>query len=116
MSRGRYETGLSAEAAVTAHYLGKGATLLAERMRNAAGEIDLIFAQGDEIVFVEVKARRSRDAAAHAITPSQAGRIMAAAQIWLDASGHGALHPCRVDAALVDGVGRVEIIENALMG
>ena len=116
MSRRGFETGLSAELAVTELYRARGATLLAERMRNEAGEIDLIFKHGVDIVFVEVTARKSLTAAAGALSPAQAGRIMTAAQIWLDQEGHGALHPCRVDVALVDRAGQVEIIENALMG
>ena len=114
MSRGRYETGLSAEDAVIRHYTAQGATLLAQRMRNAGGEIDLIFAQGDSVIFVEVKARRNRDSAAGALSPAQAARIWTAAEIWLDETGRGTLHPSRVDLAAVDGIGAVEVIENIL--
>ena len=114
MSRTRFETGLSAEVAVVQRYRAAGAELLAERMRNAGGEIDLIFRQGAEIIFVEVKARKSHDKAALSLGQAQMARIMTAAEIWLDECGLGTNHPCRFDLALVDGQGAVEVIENAL--
>ena len=53
-----YETGLEGERRA-AEWLSvhHGMKLLGHRVRNKAGEIDLIMADGDTVVFVEVKTR-----------------------------------------------------------
>ena len=104
-------TGRAAEEIAARLYLAEGATLAATRWRCAEGEIDLVFARPGEIIFVEVKARRGRDAAAGAISPAQWRRLGAAASRYLaEVAGDVA---CRFDVVLVDGVGRAERIENA---
>lgn len=110
-----YHAGLAAEDAVLRHYAAKGGRLLARRWRGRAGEIDLIVAIDTTTVFVEVKASRTISRAAARLGGRQAARIAAAAEEYLAASGRGLAVPARIDVALVDGVGRVEIIENALM-
>lgn len=115
--RGRmsYDFGLSAEATVARQYEANGFTLLEERWRGAAGEIDLIFRKGDEIVFVEVKASKSFSSAASHLRPKQIARLCAGAEAYIGRLPTGLLTPMRIDVALVDGIGRVEILENALM-
>ena len=111
--RVRFETGLAAEEIVARTYKRLGAQRIAERVRTDAGEIDLILKLNDTLIFVEVKARRSLDAAAQSLGSAQRSRIVIAAQVWIDQQGLDPLAPCRFDAALVDGKGRVETIENA---
>jgi len=111
-----YHAGASAEDIVARHYAARGATLAARRWRGQGGEIDLILREGARVVFVEVKASRSFARAAERITPRQARRIMAAAQEFLEGEPGGQLTDIRFDVALVDGVGRVEIVENAFAG
>ena len=53
------------------------------------------------LIFVEVKARDSFDAAAEAVTPRQQARIIDAAQYWLAAHAEAAECPMRFDAVLV---------------
>ncbi len=110
--RGAHQAGLAAEEAVLALYRAEGAWPLATRWRCREGEIDLILRQGATIVFVEVKARRARDSAAHAISPTQWRRLHAAATRFLAEAGDSAAE-CRFDVALVDRAGNVERIENA---
>ncbi|OSP56068.1 YraN family protein [Pseudoruegeria sp. SK021] len=110
-----YCAGQSAEAQVAADFAARGYELRAERWRGAAGEIDLILQQADELVFVEVKKSRSFAAAAARISPAQQQRIMAAAQEYLACMPSGLDTPCRVDVALVDSMGRIEIRENAFL-
>ncbi len=109
-----YDTGLHAEAAVLRGYQTRGSQILAQRHRNAAGEIDLILREQDTIVFVEVKHRKTIHDAAHAISARQWARIAAAAEIYI-ASCHETQN-CfmRFDAALTDRYGNVEIVENAM--
>ncbi len=111
--QGRYQSGLAAEEIAERLYVGEGFGVLARRWRCDAGEIDLIVGREGLTVFVEVKARGSRDAAAHALGPRQAARIAAAAEAWLAGAGTGA--EARIDVVLVDGTGRAERIENAVV-
>lgn len=110
-----YLSGLSAEGCVSDHYLALGYERIAERWRGAAGEIDLIFWKDDVFVFVEVKAsKRLADAAEH-LRPSQMQRIMRSAEDYIGRQPKGLLSDMRIDVALVDGTGAIEVIENALM-
>jgi putative endonuclease len=62
----------------------KGYRILARRMRNAAGEIDLIAKTlADVICFVEVKTRPDTDKAVAAVSSRQRARIVRAAEIYL---------------------------------
>ena len=54
--------GLAAEHSVIAEYAGRAYHMLAHRWRDTSGEIDLIFADGDGLIFTEVKKSRSHDA------------------------------------------------------
>jgi len=108
-----YLTGLAAEATVARGYAAQGADILSTRYRCAYGEVDLISRHGDTIVFTEVKARRTIEEAAEAISPRQISRIGKAAESWLAEQNESLNTPIRIDAALLDRYGRVEIIENA---
>ena len=109
-----YHSGRTAEDRVAARYVDAGCRLLHRRWRGQGGEIDLILRQGRGFVFVEVKAARSLEEAATRLAPRQAARILAAAEEFLAGQPEGALADMRVDVALVDRTGRIEIIENAL--
>ena len=103
-----------AEAQVARHYAAQGMTLHAARWRGAGGEIDLILRDGDGFVFVEVKRRRDLARAAAALGAAQFQRLHVAATEFLALQPRGLNTPARFDVALVDGQGRVEVIENAL--
>jgi putative endonuclease len=109
---GGHLRGLAAEEVAVRLYLADGGRVLATRWRCPEGEIDLVVGLQGLTVFVEVKARRTRDAAAFAIAPAQRRRLGAAASRWL--AEHPGEPACRFDVVLVDRAGHVERIENAL--
>jgi len=108
-----YEAGLSAEAAVARHYERGGRPVAARRWRSEAGEIDLIARDGADVIFIEVKQSRSHAEAAEHLTRRQMARIWASASVFLAGEPAGQDTTVRFDVALVDGAGRIEIIENA---
>ncbi|WP_439124436.1 YraN family protein [Marivita sp.] len=110
-----YHAGLSAEQAVSRHYQRQGAVLCENRWRGRCGEIDLIFAEGDMIVFVEVKKSRTHAQAVQHITTRQMARILCSAEDYLGACPKGSLTEARLDVALVDAQGVIKIIPNASM-
>jgi putative endonuclease len=106
--------GLVAEQAVARRYLAAGGTIAATRWRGRAGEIDLIAREGGVVVFVEVKQAPTHEAAAGRLGPRQVARLFGAAAEFLDGEPAGGLTDCRFDVALVDGAGRIEILQGAL--
>ncbi|HQT47822.1 MAG TPA: YraN family protein [Acidocella sp.] len=107
------QLGRYAEAAAEADWVGRGYRTLARRLRTAAGELDLVMANGEHLVFVEVKARACAAAAAYAVSPRQQARLFSAAEAALAAHGEWLRPNIRFDVALVCA-GRVEPIEDAL--
>jgi putative endonuclease len=108
-----HHAGLSAEEQVAQLYRRSGCDVIARRWRGPGGEIDLIARNGAEIVFIEVKRARSHAAATERVSARQMGRICASAACFLGEQPAGALTPARFDVALVDGLGRIEVLENA---
>ncbi|MCW1842092.1 YraN family protein [Prosthecomicrobium hirschii] len=78
-----YRWGLSAETRAAWLLRLKGYAILDRRFRAAGGEIDLVARRGRTVVFVEVKARATLDAALEALDDRTARRIAAAAEIWI---------------------------------
>lgn len=104
--------GRAAEAAVAAWYLDRGARFVAERVRTKAGEIDLVFELDAQMIFVEVRARRTLAAALESAAPEKLRRVGAAAEAFL--AGRGTLDvSARIDVAAVDRRGGLEVVENA---
>lgn len=71
---------------VAADYLArKGYRLLARNARTAYGEIDLVMQDGDQVVFVEVKTRRSTSFGMPeaALTAQKRAHLLASAQAYL---------------------------------
>ena len=116
--RGRvaYLSGLAAEDSVEREYLARGYRCVAKRWSGKGGEIDLVFRLSRQLVFVEVKAGRSHDAAMARITHRQAARIAQSAEAFLGTQAAGSVTDMRIDVALVDRTGRVSILENAFVG
>lgn len=105
--------GRGAEDAVALRLEGQGFTVLARRLRTGAGEIDLVVADEGRLVFVEVKARASFAAAAHAVSARQQARLLEAASAALAQHPAWARAEIRFDVALVAG-GAVEILVDAI--
>jgi putative endonuclease len=82
-----------------------GLKLLARNYTTRHGELDLVMRDGNTVVFVEVRYRKSTshgDAAA-SITTSKQARLILAAQHWLAANPKHAKYPCRFDVVSYDG-------------
>lgn len=108
-----YHAGQSAELRVATDYERRGFSIAHRRWRGTGGEIDLIARDDEGLVFIEVKKSTSFDMAAARITQRQTQRICASAAQFLENEPGGQLTNVRFDAALVDGTGAVQIIENA---
>jgi len=110
-----HRAGIAAEDIVAGDYARRGHPTARRRWRGQAGEIDIIVEDGDGLIFVEVKKADSHAGAAERLSRRQLDRIHASAGEYLATMPLGQGTCCRVDVALVDAVGRVEIIENAGM-
>jgi putative endonuclease len=83
----RQRLGDFGEQAAAAYLTRHGYTILARNWRCRAGEIDLIARQGAQLVFVEVRTRRSNQygpAPAETITPAKQARLIALAYAYLE--------------------------------
>lgn len=108
-----HHAGASAEERIADDYARRGYTVAKKRWRGSAGEIDLIFRDGEALVFVEVKQSRSFERAAARISRRQMQRICQTAEEFAGREPKGLLTDMRFDVALVDGQGCVQVIENA---
>lgn len=108
-----YYAGIAAEDSVARFYDRSGRAVCARRWRGLSGEIDLIARQGAEVIFIEVKQSATHAEAAENLTQRQMDRIYGAASEFLAGEPGGQLTDVRFDVALVDGAGRIEILENA---
>lgn len=100
------ENGIAGEAEALRYLLGQGMKVLEKNYRRAGGEIDLIVQDGDTIVFVEVKSRRSPrfGAPAEAVTPAKMRHVVRAATGYLQAN-RLLDSPTRFDVIAIDGTG-----------
>ena len=109
-----YLAGLSAEDQVARRYARDGHVILSRRWRGAGGEIDLVAQKGGEVVFIEVKKSRSHARAAERLSQRQLSRIYRSAEDYLGHMAAGTDTACRVDVALLDSMGRIDIVPNVL--
>lgn len=110
-----YEKGKAAEEQVAQLYCREGYCVLARRWRGPAGELDLVLERAGEVIFVEVKASRDFARAVASLTRRQINRIYRSAGHFLGFLPTGQETLSRFDVALVDGMGRIERIPNAIM-
>lgn len=82
-----------------------GLQLLARNYLTRRGELDLVMRDGDTIVFVEVRYRRSagHGNASASVTAHKRERLILAARQWLGAHPQHAQRPCRFDVVSYDG-------------
>lgn len=107
-----YHAGLAAEASVARHLADRGLQIVARRWRGRWGEIDLVARDGEMLVLVEVKKSGRFAEAAARLSRAQLRRIWATAAEFLAGQPAGQSTNVRLDLALVDGTGRIEMIEN----
>jgi putative endonuclease len=81
----RSETARRGEDAAAAFLERVGMRIEARNWRTSAGEVDIVAREGDELVFVEVKTRRSERAgtAEEAVSPAKQRRIVRLAQSYV---------------------------------
>jgi putative endonuclease len=114
----RAELGRLGEELACRELTRRGHEILARRYRTRFGEIDIVSRQTGVVVFVEVKARRTRryGQAAESIPAWKRRRIGAMALDYL-AWTRQLEARCRFDVVAIDGMGtgdvRIEVIEDA---
>lgn len=105
--------GRAAEASVAAIWQAQGFNVLAQRLRTRSGEIDLVVADPETLVFIEVKARKTFEDAAYALLPRQQMRLLQAADSALGLHADWSRPNIRFDVALVCD-GKILNIEDAI--
>ena len=105
--------GMQAEDLALAFLLERGLRLRTRNYTCRLGEIDLVLEEGNTVVFVEVRQRRSQNfgGAAESITVRKRTKLLATARHFL--ARQRTLPACRFDAVLVDGEGKVQWIRDA---
>ncbi len=113
--------GIEGEAVARRFLEGLGFRILEENFACPVGEIDLIAQEGDVLVFVEVKARRSPrfGAPVEAVHPRKQRQLLRVAEIYM--RDRRLRVPCRVDVVAVEfplqgSKPRIELIRNAVQG
>ena len=82
-----------------------GYHILEKNYRNRCGEIDIIATKGGDLIFVEVKYRKTSAAgfSLEAIDQRKTARIRRTAQVYLWKHRYPETQPCRFDAVGIDG-------------
>lgn len=112
--------GARGECVAAAHLSGLGWQIMATRFHCRGGELDIVAQDGSTVVFVEVKARRSRQfgCPAEAVNKRKRARLLAAANTFLSERDLVDCE-CRFDVAEVvfgrDGLATVDLIRNAFL-
>jgi very-short-patch-repair endonuclease/Holliday junction resolvase-like predicted endonuclease len=93
----------------------RGWTILAQRVKTAAGEVDLVARRPGLVAFVEVKVRRTAAELDHAIDEPRLARVAAAAELLMERFAHPG-DDIRVDVILLAPGSMPRHIENAWIG
>ena len=117
MSFGRIRTGKQGEDLAAAHLADNGYRILQRNYRSVFGEIDIVAEEGDTLVFVEVKSRRSEAYGDPqlAVGPEKQRKISRVAMSYLSEKGWNR-RPARVDIVAVKlrpSGNLIELIRNA---
>ncbi len=117
MANPRQKLGQSGESLALQYLQKRGYKLLEKNYRNRIGEIDIIARDGDTLVFVEVKARRSERYGSPrlAITPHKQRKISQTALAYLKYTRQMDCR-ARFDVVFVKSGGvrpEIELIQNA---
>ena len=116
----RAEAGRAGERLAASFLERAGHRIITRNYRTPRGEIDLITEDGDDLVFVEVRLRRSSGygGPAASVTPGKRRRLIRAAARYL-AEGGDADRNCRFDVVSITAEGdrhRIEHHRNAFDG
>ena len=111
--RRAHALGLSAESRAAWYLRLTGWRILKHRYKTRAGEIDLIAKKRKTVAFIEVKARKTRQAAMEAVTPASQERISRAAKIFVSEHPKAGFFALRFDVIIIRPWALPERIENA---
>lgn len=105
MAIDRRARGAAVEAAARAHLLAAGLADLASNAQYRGGELDLVMRDGDSVVFVEVRYRRTAafGGGAASVDWRKRRKLVLAAQLFLAAHPSLAQRPCRFDVVEAEG-------------
>ncbi len=94
--------GAAGEARARKFLESRGYEFIASNVRIRRGEVDLVMRDGEELVFVEVKARRYAGTGLPeaAVTPRKLRHIVRVAETWRSTVRHSG--PWRVDIVAID--------------
>jgi putative endonuclease len=97
-------SGREGEEAAARYLEGRGVTILARNFRTEGSELDLVGLDGETLVFVEVKRRRSSRCGSpgEAVIPAKRRRIVLGARRWL-ANRHEKARQVRFDVVTLEG-------------
>lgn len=100
----RQRSGRDAEALALRHLQAQGLRLLAQNWLCRRGELDLVMLHGDTVVFVEVRYRRHTawGGALESVDMRKRGKLILAAQHFLQNEARWARHPCRFDVVAIN--------------
>jgi putative endonuclease len=89
MTRAKDAVGAYGERVAVVYLINQGMALLDRNWRGTAGEVDIIARDGDDLVFCEVKTRRSDlfGTPCEAVVPAKVRRLRRLAAEWLRTSG-----------------------------
>jgi putative endonuclease len=109
-------TGNQAEDQALAYLQAQGLGLVARNYSCRQGEIDLIMQQGQTLVFVEVRYRRSNryGSALESVDPRKQARLLHSARHYLLGHPNWQNRPCRFDIIGISGdQGTIQWLTNA---
>ena len=108
-----YWFGIFAEYWVIIVFFFKGYKFVARRYKTKLGEIDLIFTQKDNLVMVEVKARKNKSIEIGEVASyKQYRRIFNAAKLFLNKNKKYSNLNTRIDIVLVNSILNIKHIKN----
>lgn len=98
-------TGEHYERIACAHLQQHGLRLLESNANSRHGELDLIMRDGETLVFVEVRYRRSARSGdgLDSVGPAKRAKLVRAASLWLAAHPEHARRSCRFDVVALAG-------------
>lgn len=97
MAKTTYQFGIIAERIAMIFLILKGYKILAQRYKNHFGEIDIIARKSRVVIFVEVKARKTKAIIEEVLRPNQLARIKRSAEIFIAQNPQFHNHNLRFD-------------------
>jgi putative endonuclease len=111
--RSTLSDGHAAERHACIYLEDRGLALVKRNFRSQFGEIDLIMQDGDVVVFVEVRQRRSEafGTPAETVDGRKQSRLRATAEIWLQQHPSQSKNPCRFDIVAITDHARGPVVQ-----